>query len=455
VLIGAVFMVVFGFFSYLRFNNLPQRTIFNWDQERDALVIRKMFDLKKPVLIGPRVLGPNGFFLPPVYYYVLAPFYLVGGFSPLSVVWFIVVYNLVFFVLAGYLLSRMFSWQVGLIFLSFWAVIGHFISIDTISWNPLAIPLMSLLFVYLFKLKQEKTNLAVSFLFGLVFGLGVGLHVQFLGLIPLLVSGLVSKKTTLKHNLLSLAGVVFPFASLLVFDLRHQFINAKLFLGLISESSQGSPIAFLPVWQNVVNSLLKINSSGFVGPIFYLIVFALIIILVKKSINKLFYKSILAVWVLFPLAFAFYGQRPSEYYFNYLLPIIILVVSVFIDKLLASLKKPLARLVVVLLASFFLVSAVGVAGVSPGKDSLYHKDQLVHFLSKETKDKTPFNLSFDLGSGGDAGYHYLVDYYQVGYSEDENSPLIELVLPAKREASFMFGASGLLFPSGWLKDNWL
>jgi len=455
IVIGAAFVVVFGLFSYFRFNDLPQKTIFNWDQERDAQVIREMFDLKKPVLIGPRVLGPKGFFLPPVFYYVLAPFYLITGFSPFSIVWFIISYNLIFFVLATYLLSKMFSWRVSLIFLSFWAVVGHFVSIDIISWNPLLIPLMSLLFLYIFKLKQEKTTSAVNFLFGLVFGLGVGLHVQFLGLVPILVAGLISKKSTLKQNLLSLIGTFLPFVSLLVFDLRHQFINTKLLIGLFLGDSKGSPVAFLPVWHNVISSLLKAN-FGFVGPVFFLVILALIIVLLKKSIDKLFYKSILAVWIAFPLAFALYGQRPSEYYFNYLLPIALLALSAFVDYLLVNLKKLLKGLVIIVSAVWVFVSAANVfTDANPGKDSLYYKAQLVQFLSKETKDKSAFNLSYDLGSGGDAGFHYLADYYQVGYSQDEASPLIEVVLPSKRDVNFKFGASGLLFPSGWLEDNWL
>src|SRR3972149_12322614 len=54
---------------------------FYFDQGRDALVIWKLWYEGKPFLIGP-VTGLSGIFLGPFYYYLIAPFYLVGRGDP-------------------------------------------------------------------------------------------------------------------------------------------------------------------------------------------------------------------------------------------------------------------------------------------------------------------------------------------------------------------------------------
>jgi len=38
-----LFLLILLLFSFLHFYRLPQRTIFNWDQERDAFEVKKFF----------------------------------------------------------------------------------------------------------------------------------------------------------------------------------------------------------------------------------------------------------------------------------------------------------------------------------------------------------------------------------------------------------------------------
>ena len=55
---------------------------FYYDQGRDAKVIWRLWHEGRPFLIGP-VTGLQGIFLGPLYYYLIAPFYLIGGGSPI------------------------------------------------------------------------------------------------------------------------------------------------------------------------------------------------------------------------------------------------------------------------------------------------------------------------------------------------------------------------------------
>src|SRR3989344_6947251 len=72
ILLGALFVRIY------RLNDLLG---FYYDQGRDALVIWKLWHEGKPFLIGP-VTGLAGIFLGPLYYYLIAPFYLIGGGDP-------------------------------------------------------------------------------------------------------------------------------------------------------------------------------------------------------------------------------------------------------------------------------------------------------------------------------------------------------------------------------------
>jgi len=55
---------------------------FHYDQGRDAKIIWDLWHSQKLFLIGPTT-GLDGMFLGPFYYYLIAPFYLIGGGNPI------------------------------------------------------------------------------------------------------------------------------------------------------------------------------------------------------------------------------------------------------------------------------------------------------------------------------------------------------------------------------------
>src|SRR3989344_6790507 len=73
-------MVLAGAF-YARIYRAQDLMAFYYDQGRDALVIWRLWHEGRPFLIGP-ITGLAGIFLGPLYYYLIAPFYLIGGGDP-------------------------------------------------------------------------------------------------------------------------------------------------------------------------------------------------------------------------------------------------------------------------------------------------------------------------------------------------------------------------------------
>lgn len=80
-LVYAMLLVVLAAATFLRVYRIDQILGFYYDQGRDALVIWDLWHKGKLFLIGPTT-GIEGIFRGPFYYYLIAPFYLLGGGNP-------------------------------------------------------------------------------------------------------------------------------------------------------------------------------------------------------------------------------------------------------------------------------------------------------------------------------------------------------------------------------------
>jgi hypothetical protein len=428
-----ILIAVFLVFSYLRFYHLPQRVSFGWDEERDARAVAEILqgDLK---LIGPRVLSDTGFFLPPYFFYLLAPFYALAKSSPYAVVYFLVFYNLVFFMTAFWILKRLFNQKVALLFLVFWAINPQTLSFDTVAWNPVLVPLLFLLLIY-------ALSVSKFFLAGIVWGLGMSAHFQFLLLAPLFWPFVHKNR---RYFLSLLTGFGLTILPLVIFDFRNDFLNLRLIGKFLSSGGAKNYLAFLPVWDNVVARTLGLPVSRFASLIFYLAVVAILFMRKEKPI----FKGLLYAWLFFPLAFAFYGARPSEYYFNFLLVVCLLVFAVFVSQL----KKPIFALGLGFLVAFFVQKSS--EQLLPNNLGLYQKDRLVQFVARITKDASAFNLSYNVGLNQDVGFRYLFNYRGVKISGKDTDPLLQVVIPPV-ESTFTIGLVGLQIPESWISKNWV
>jgi len=79
--LNLVVFIILVFVFLVRVYRLDQILGFYFDQGRDALIIWDLWHKGKFFLIGP-VTGLAGIFLGPLYYYLIAPFYLLGGGDP-------------------------------------------------------------------------------------------------------------------------------------------------------------------------------------------------------------------------------------------------------------------------------------------------------------------------------------------------------------------------------------
>jgi len=418
-------IIIVGLGLFLRLYRLSNSTIFAWDQERDAFTIKQILVDKKLTLIGPRVVNDHGFMLGPYFFYILLPFYLIANLSPYSTILFMAVYNLIFLFFSFFILKKIFASKIAYIFVFIWSVLPLAISIDTISWNPLLVPLLFIVLLYFLttlNFNQIKNWLILGFYLGFCFNIHVQLIIlSFTAFIFLFIK--ISKKVFFKRVVFLFFGFLLSLLPLLIFDLRHDFLNINLFLGFFQNgSSVKNPFAFIPVWTNYFASIFIIKSS-ILAILFWLIMIVILFFLSSKNkINQI----LLFTWLFFPIIFIFYGQRPSEYYFNFCLPIIVLVFS----QLIGQIKSK------IFFCLFFLIGLFSIYFKFKKNIiesySLTNKMAVVEYIGQVTNHRD-FNISYSVPFGQNSGFSYIMDYLKIKPTNNPKDPLIQIIIPPQKD----------------------
>lgn len=436
----AVLVFIFIIFACLRFYNLQNRIIFDWDQEHYAYEIKNIVQNHKLTLIGPRANNDKGFFLAPYFTYLMVPFYLTANLHPNGSMYFLIAYNLLFYGLSFFILKKIFGQKQALLFLFFWAINNLLVGYDIIPWWPILIPLGTLL-VWKFLLESKW------FFLGLTLGLFVNIHFQFIFLIffaaiYVLLNIRKPKYFSWKNITTVILGFLLTLTPLFLFDLRHDFLNLKLFFGFFMPGSgqlKSDYFAWMPVFTNFLQPLTYWKSETLMQ--FFSLVFAIITFyLYKKSKKELknFYLSTFILWLVTPIFFAFYGQRPSEYYYVFLYPFILIVLASYLLSFKNKVQKTLCLLLVI---GFLTVTNFPLLknGLGSNNYGLANKDKVVKEIRKNTFAEK-ISIVYNVPLGRDNGFKYLIEYYGM---KDEGGPKFELVMPVNNQCKFKAGAIGL------------
>jgi len=428
--------LVFALFAFFRFYNLDKRVGFDWDQEQFSTQIREIIVNHKLTLLGPRVVSDTGFFLGPYFTYFLIPFYLLTNLHPSALIYFLIFFNILFFTASFFIIKKLFRFQSAIFFLLLWSVNPLLIKYDAVPWWPLTIPLgVILTWFTLYKIYKSNT-IKDWFILGAILGLFMNMHFQFIFII--LFSGFfllnlvfIEKKNKfdLKKILSFLLTFLVFFTPLLLFDLRHNFLNIGLFTKFFLSKEtvlNHDPNVWFIVFTNFLQSFIFIKSE-LIAKIFYFVLLIIIIYLFKKrkKFYKLFYLTTLFLWLIFPLFFILYGKRPSEYYFIFLFPFILIII---IDFILMSKKKYVLYFLILIFFSLNIQKTL--FNLNVNKFGLYYKDSVVKKIKERVINKK-FNISFDVPLGRNTGFRYLLDHYKIKQTGNWDDPLVEIRIPPK------------------------
>lgn len=438
---------VFLLFMFFRFNNFGDRIGFGWDQEQYSTQVRQLIVDHKPVLLGPRTTNERGFFLAPYFTYLIAPFFLLTNLHPVAIGIFLVFFNILFFIGSYFILTYLFSKKTATIFLLFWSINPLAARYDTVAWWPLFIPLGTLMVFFVLK-KIFNNNRSTDWLIlGIICGFFINMHVQFAFILFFVLISIFSHQHVfgnLKNKLIFVVAFLVMFAPLIIFDLRHNFLNTNLFLGFFSKGlADVEPWFFnwtLP-FKNVVKPIILTKNILMMFIFHVVTAFSQFFLYQKKNgYSKNFYLASFVLWMVFPLIFGIYGQRPSEYYFMFLYPFI----YVTLIEILLHYKK---RLLIFIFVILFLANLRPLFfNLQDDTFSLKFKDELIRKLDNRTKGKK-FNISFSTSVGSDAGFRYLINYYKIPYTGNWNDPLVQIKIPADNKCQIKVNDMGVIIPS--------
>lgn len=448
---AAISIGLFLSFCFLRFHNLINRVGFAWDQEQFSYQIYDMIMNHKLTLLGPRVVSDSGFFLAPYFSYFLVPFYLATRLHPIALYYFLIGINLLFFFTAFFVIKKLFGHWIAIFFLAFWTVNSLFMRLDTTAWWPVTLPLGIMITWWLLKKIYRGGNLRSWIALGLTLGLFMNMHFQFIFIILFAVLFIViyyftekKQKKTWQNPFLAIIAFILVFTPLVFFDLRHDFLNIKLFFSFFHTNVQSN--SDIHVWRTVFGNYL----SPFFGSenpqltiVFYAFIAGALAFLIKKKEGflRVFYSASLMLWLVFPFFFMLYGKRPSEYYFIFLYPLIVVTLIHFFFTI--RMWFVLIIFLIVMIYTNYVVIQKNME--TNNITSLIYKDRVVRKVIEYTGEKKSLNVSYDVPLGWNNGYSYLFTVYGVTEQNKAELPLIKIRIPPYTE-DIKVGLIGVYLP---------
>ena len=314
-----IFIFILGLI--LRFLYFPNNIYFGYDQARDAFAVKDILagDLK---IVGPST-SVAGLYHGALYYYLITPFYFLGGGNPEVVSAVFRLFNSFGIIIIFLIASIVFNKYVGLIAALLTAVSFEQTQFALYLSNPapasLSIPLMFLGFALVI-FKKIPYGLILAFL-------GLGLSIQFefalfYLIFPFVICIAAFYKNFIKISfkiwLLSIvvfAGSIFTF---LIAEFRYSF---RTFNTLLNFSSQDVKVNLLDKFKSYFHTLDKMGQFNlydnfYLGGLFWLLIFVFLVYLIwkKEQISKIFF---LGIWF-FSLIFVYLlkGGYSDLYYTN-------------------------------------------------------------------------------------------------------------------------------------------
>lgn len=315
--------------AFFRFVNYPSRWVFLQDQAKELIIARESINQKYLPPLGPK--ASPGFFAPAAYWYwyvivtqllwqsIITPTLGVSLFSLLTV--------LLIFLIGKKITSDI---SLAIIAALFAALSPELIRFSITATNPSFIPLLTAAAIY-FAIAwiQEKRPLSL-FLAAFFASFSFAFHLQGLANILILVLAiLLAFPKKLSAWLSILAGLLIPLSPLIFFDLKHNWYNTRNLYGYFFHTQRAYfdkltwPVYISRFWPEIfasaVGGVLIIGSILFFLSFLY---FGFSLLLRKKE--QVFISAILIVDF---LGLRFYKADKLDSYLVFILPIIILSVS--------------------------------------------------------------------------------------------------------------------------------
>lgn len=229
---------------FFRFYKIHDFLIFGMDQENEILIVKNIVSGKHFPLIGLSS-ADTGTYRGPLFLYLSAiPYVLFNG-NPLGGAITASLLGVVVSFLIYRFGSKMFSSTVGIIGALIYSASFFVAYYDRQFWNPTFIPLLSLLIGYIsFEVIKQRSYL-LSILLIFILGIATHAHLTILIFLPLIfwVLWSIRHKLTAKRLGLLVFILIITQLPLILFDLRHNFLNSRALISTINTIGNKSKVA--------------------------------------------------------------------------------------------------------------------------------------------------------------------------------------------------------------------
>ena len=312
--------------GFLRLYRLGPGLQFLGDQGRDVLVMYRLLVQGDLPFIGP-ITSVGGFYLGPLYYYLMAPFLWLARFNPVgpaaaTAVLGIITVPLLYLVAKAFYSRRVGLWAAGLYALAYIPI-----SETRSAWNPNPMPLAALGIIYGFYTK----NLLLA---AMSLGVAMQFHYMIVFLGPWILWQLYLNRRQWKNILLFAAVGLMLMTPLILFEIKNNWLNTSGLIEFLGKHQYGH-LDFSVVIKNTIGrSEQAIGMVLGFGRDYNLLRtwvtrgFLLLVIIFFKRVK------FLAVYLLTSiLALAVYQDNIYPHYLGFLFPIVFILAAATLSRL--------------------------------------------------------------------------------------------------------------------------
>lgn len=417
------FLLIFILGTFLRVYKLPEYMLFLGDEGRDVLVVKRMIVDHQFTLLGPTA-SVGGFYIGPLYYYMMAPFLWLSHLDPVGPAYLDVLFGLGFLVVL-YLFLKNNIGHKGALAATFLAALSpQFINISRFSWNPNPVPFFALLTIFCLYLGVVKKQMKYIFLSGLWVGVLQQLHYIDLVFIPILGISLLfffRGKKFLWSIVYAGLGFLLGYSLFLIFEIRHGFPNLKSVWEFATRGGRTvAPRSWNLIW--LFNDIFIRTYEIVIGvkrpviDLFYyasLISFALYSWANRSDPTKGVVTKLLLIWMIIGvLGVGSYQGSLYDHYFGLILPLPLIFISMLVDRLCKS-KKIFLFICCVVVGILAYFEIKGLYIWHQGNNQVEQTKKIANLIL-DLSGRQRFNFALITPGNSDHAYRYFLDVW--GYT---------------------------------------
>lgn len=455
---GLILLLIVALGILFRTYNFNKGFSFAHDQDLYSWIAKDIL-VNHHLRLAGQITSVDGVFIGPLYYYLMAGTYALFNMNPLSAIVPLTLIGVVNIVSIYWIFKRFFGDKIGLIGAFIEAVSFGMAAFDRWSVPTEPTILWAIWFLFII-LEFSKGRLKHLWLYAVLVALFWSIHIALLPILPIPIVVYLFSKGTFKEKLTNMTWKNFLWSLLIflvvaspmfIFEIKHNFSQTKSIIVAMKNKAVG------PSGEQKFEKVMNASGKEFqqrlifgwefkeVALFWIVILVCLVEIIWKKKINLVPVIGIV-LWIFLIMLAQFTSKRVvSEYYFSNLLPVLILIFSVFLGQI-------NNKIIYVLGLIYLSFNIYWLINKSEQDMSYYYRKEVTDYIKSEAaKNNYPciaINYIADPGFG--VGFRYLFWYSGVRVIKSSpNVPIYNIVIPwqiSEKEINAHYGRFGVINP---------